>query len=120
MQVFPDQYNDKNLRFCPYTGKYGSEKTHILEYFTQYDKNSNPPKLVFLNNDVRASIRQMFLSFFMFGYLLTKSVFPQWVNNFSNLITKINTIHYDNLMFTLVTYSHPQIYLKEAQENGAS
>ena len=25
----------QNLRFCPYMGKYRSEKTHILAYFTQ-------------------------------------------------------------------------------------
>ena len=27
---------DTSLRFCPYTGKYGSEKTRILTYFTQW------------------------------------------------------------------------------------
>ena len=25
----------QNLQLCPYTGKYESEKTHVLAYFTQ-------------------------------------------------------------------------------------
>ena len=32
---FPGRLCCTMMRFCPYTGKYGSEKNHILTYFTQ-------------------------------------------------------------------------------------
>ena len=37
--VFPDTYapvQGKNRKFCPYTGKYGSEETRNLHFFTQW------------------------------------------------------------------------------------
>ena len=39
IRVFSDQYfpvKEQNWKFCAYMGKYGSEKTHILPYFTQW------------------------------------------------------------------------------------
>ena len=36
-------YKDKNLRFCPYKGEYGSVKTRILAYFMQCDIDQNFP-----------------------------------------------------------------------------
>ena len=36
IQFFCDPYFPVYLRFCSYMEKYGSEKTRILEYFTQW------------------------------------------------------------------------------------
>ena len=39
--VFPDTYapvQGKNRKFCPYTGKYGSEETRNLHFFYAVDR----------------------------------------------------------------------------------
>ena len=34
-RIFPSKNKNTSHKFCPYTGKYGSKKIRILEYFTQ-------------------------------------------------------------------------------------